>query len=249
VYRMNILLFEKKEVQRNHVLLQDHRARHIVKVLHSEVGDLVRVGIIDGDIGTGKIVQLEKKYPFVAELCVNLLRNPVTNPAIDLLLALPRPIMLKRILSQATALGVGRIFIVNANRVEKSFWDSGILSPEEYRPHLIQGLEQAVDTRLPEIIISRHFRTFAEEQLPEIAGNYSHLLLAHPTAQQSLSISLQGRKGRVLYAIGPEGGWGDFEIKKFKQAGMQVFSIGARILKVDTAVVAIHSRITQELER
>lgn len=109
--------------------------------------------------------------------------------------------MLKRIFSQATALGVGKIFITNANRVEKSFWESGILDPIEYRPHLIQGLEQAIDTRLPEIIISRHFRSFAEEKLRGIAGDYSHLLLAHPKADKSLSTCLQGKRGRVLYAI------------------------------------------------
>jgi len=249
VYCMNLILFEKEEVTDHHVLLLDHRAKHIVKVLHSDVGDIVRVGMVGGAIGTGEIVRLEKKYPFAADLCVKLTNNAVTHPAIDLLLALPRPIMLKRIFSQATALGVGKIFITNANRVEKSFWESGILDPLEYRLHLIQGLEQAIDTRLPEIILSRHFRSFAEEKLRGIAGDYSHLLLAHPKADKSLSTCLQGKRGKVLYAIGPEGGWVDFELEKLQQSGMRVFSIGARILKVDTAVIAIHSRITQELER
>ena len=246
---MNIILFEKDELKDEHVFLRDYRAKHIVKILHSTIGDSVRVGMIGGHVGTGKILQLESNYPFLVDLLVNLTEKPVAVPAIDLLLALPRPIMLKRILSQVTALGVGKILIINANRVEKSFWEAGILDPVEYRPHLIQGLEQAVDTRLPEILISRSFKDFAEQKLPVMADEYSHLLLAHPNAKQSLStcVAMHKKVGRVLYAIGPEGGWVAFELEKFARSGMHAFSVGARILKVDTAVVAIHSRISQAL--
>lgn len=246
---MNIILFAKEEVKQNHVILSDHRAKHIVKVLHSELGDSVRVGVIDGDVGKGKIVKIQKKFPFIVELVVEFTTKSAAPPPIDLLLALPRPIMLKRILSQVTALGVGRIFIINASRVEKSFWDAGILEVEEYRTHLIKGLEQAVDTHLPKISIYPHYRPFVEDELPRIAQNYSHQLLAHPQGKQTLSACMNDKKGRVLYAIGPEGGWVDFELDKFEAAGMASFSIGARILKVDTATVAIHGRIMQELDR
>lgn len=245
---MNIILLEQEEIKHGHIVLSDHRAKHIVKVLRSDAGDLLRVGVIDGDIGTGKIVTIQKKFPFIVELTVQLTEKTVSSPVIDLLLALPRPIMLKRILSQVTALGVGRIFIINASRVEKSFWEAGVLQQSEYRPHLIQGLEQAVDTKVPEINVFRHFRPFVEDKLPGIANNYSHQLLAHPQGKKTLSACMGDEKGRVLYGIGPEGGWLDFELKKLEEAGMAPFSIGARILKVDTATVAIHGRIMQELE-
>lgn len=245
---MNIILIEKSELIDNRVVLKDHRGKHIVKVLQSRVGDTLRLGVVDGNMGEAKVIALHAKYPFRVELAVELSCKPEPAPAIDLLLALPRPIMLKRILSQVTALGVGRIYIVNANRVEKSFWNAGALDAAEYRQHLILGLEQAVDTRLPEIQIRRRFRPFVEDELPRIATAYGPLLLAHPDGGSSLSACMQGNGGRVLYAVGPEGGWVDFEIDLFKKAGMQTFSMGPRILKVDTATVAIHSRIMQELE-
>jgi 16S rRNA (uracil1498-N3)-methyltransferase len=245
---MNIILFEKDERADNRVVLNDHRAKHIVKVLHSEAGDSIRVGEINGAIGTGKVLAIQSKYPFVVELSVTLSKRPAPPPAIDLLLALPRPIMLKRILNQVTALGVGTIYLINANRVEKSFWDAGILTEAEYRPHLIHGLEQAVDTRLPKIHMYRHFRPFVEDSLPDLSIKYSSLVLAHPHSEQTLSHSLSGKDGKVLYAVGPEGGWVDFEVEKFLSAGMRSFSIGSRILKVDTAVVSIHGRISQVLE-
>jgi 16S rRNA (uracil1498-N3)-methyltransferase len=245
---MNIILFEKDELKDGSVVLADHRAKHIVKVLRSEPGDCIRVGEINGKIGTGEVLKTKNKYPFLVELRVNLSEKPGPRPSIDLLLAMPRPIMLKRILSQLAALGIGTIYIINANRVEKSFWDAGILTEKESRPHLLHGLEQAVDTRLPQIKIFRHFRPFVEEYLPDLSSKYSSLIIGHPDSENSLSHCLSGNSGRVLYGVGPEGGWVDFEIEKFLHAGMNAFSIGNRILKVDTAAVSIHSRISQLLE-
>lgn len=244
---MNIILFEKDELKDSRVVLTDHRAKHIVKVLHSEPGDFIRVGEINGEIGKGKVLAIQSKYPFLVELSVSLSDKPVPPPPIDLLLAMPRPIMFKRILSQVTALGVGTIYLINANRVEKSFWDSGIINEEEYRPHLMHGLEQAVDTRLPQIKVFRHFRPFVEEYLPDINSQYSSLIIGHPDSANTLSHCLSKNQGRVLYAVGPEGGWVDFEIEQFLAAGMRAFSIGPRILKVDTAAVSIHGRISQLL--
>lgn len=246
---MNIILFEKNELAAgNRVVLHDHRAKHIVKILKSEPGESVRVGEVNGGMGTGEILTVQRKYPFVVELAVSLSDKLIVAPAIDLLLALPRPIMLKRILSQVTALGVGTIYLINANRVEKSFWDAGILQEKEYRPHLIHGLEQAVDTRVPKILIYRSFRLFVEDHLPKISDQYSSLVIGHPHSQKNLSNCLSKENGKVLYAIGPEGGWVDFEVEKFLTAGMCPFSIGSRILKVDTAVVSIHGGINQILE-
>lgn len=246
---MNIILLDKEELNGTLLHLSDHRAKHIVKVLRSELGEQVRVGVVNGAIGYGTILQISKKYPFHVELDVTLNEKSENVPPIDLLIALPRPIMLRRILSQVTALGVGKIMITNARRVEKSFWAAGIVDELEYRQHLLQGLEQAVDTRIPEVTVHKYFLPFMKEEFVKQSPNYSHLLLAHPGAEKNLTQCLGAERGRVLYAIGPEGGWVDFELDIFQQAGMQMFSMGPRILKVDTAAVAVHSRIQQALER
>ncbi len=245
---MNILLFDNSELNDGLLTLADRRAKHIIKVLHCDCGDHIRIGEINGKVGTGTVVLIKKKFPFRVDLFVDLSDQPVPSPPVDLVLAMPRPIMLKRILSQVTALGIGTIYLINAERVEKSFWNAGILTEEEYVPHLIQGLEQAVDTRLPQIRIFRYFTFFVEEVLPGIAAHYSSLVIAHPSSEKSLLECLSGKRGRILYAVGPEGGWLEPELEKFLAAGMNSFSMGARILKVDTAVVTIHGRISQILD-
>jgi RsmE family RNA methyltransferase len=245
---MNIILIEKQEIQGARVLLVDRRAKHLVKVLQVQPGDTVRIGIIDGPKGCGKVMALAVRFPFQVELEVEFAADMPEKPAIDLLLALPRPIMLRRIFSQAAALGVGTIFIINAQRVEKSFWSATLLQEEEYRLHLLQGLEQAVDTRVPEVFVYDRFKPFVEDVLPGRIKGYSHLLIAHPNSPNTLKTVMMERPERVLLAVGPEGGWIDYEIDRFAECGFTAFSMGERILKVDTAVVALHGRLSERRE-
>ena len=177
---MNIILAEAAEIVDGRLTLTDHRAEHIVRVLRAEIGDRLRIGVINGRRGTGTVAVLQTRPPFSVTLAARACRTVGEMPPIDLILALPRPIMLKRILSQVTALGVGTIHLINANRVEKSFWEAGLLQPEEYRVHLRHGLEQAVDTRMPEIRLH-----------PKIQAVYRRLLslrLPPPIAFFSLPI-------------------------------------------------------------
>ena len=241
---MNIILFDKDEIDRNTVIMRDDRARHIVKVLRSKLGDTVKVGMIDGRVGIGVIKKIVNQQPYCVHLNVSLNAKIKDEPCIDLLLAMPRPIMLKRIFSQATELGVGSFFIVNAKRVEKSFWDSNVLEANNYRTHLLKGLEQAVDTKVPAVYFFKGFKPFMDKQLPMMKERYRHMLLAHPSCSQTVGQVLQNPAGRTLLAIGPEGGWIDYEVKKMKEAGFKGFSIGNRILRVDTAVVALHSMVS-----
>jgi len=245
---MNIILVDSTEIAGKVLRLTDIRAEHIVKVLKSDVGETVRVGLINGGKGTGTITSMGKKRPFSVELELNISNCSTEIPPLDLILALPRPIMLKRILTQVTALGVGTIHLIHANRVEKSFWNAGVLNENEYRVHLLHGLEQAVDTRIPEVHIHRKFKPFIEDYFPDQVQKYGACVLAHPSGKTRLSDVVQGGQGRIALAIGPEGGWVDYEVEQFKKKGFSSCTIGERILKVDTAVIALHSRISALLE-
>lgn len=245
---MNVILVRKEEIYTGMVTLTDERARHVVKVLRSEVGEVVRLGIIDGKLGEGEIIELQRKFPFKVVLRVNFQHEPEPKSPIDLLLALPRPIMLRRIMGQATSLGVEKLFIINGARVEKSFWGASIVEKDTYMPYLIGGLEQAIDTVVPEVTFHRRFQLFFDENMETIQRYYDHLLLAHPQGTSRLDQVMKKRAGRVLVAIGPEGGWVDHELEWFLKYGFSSFTLGPRILRVDSAVVNIHGRIMAHLE-
>jgi len=149
--------------------------------------------------------------------------------------------MLQRILKQATVFGVRRFHLIRSARVEKSFFHSPVLQPEKIHALLLEGLEQAVDTRLPEVIIYSRFRPFVEDVVPNLNGQG---IIAHPGVQSLLPEVCPGSgSSTILLAVGPEGGWNAFELDCFATQGFRPFTMGRRILHVDTAVVALLAQL------
>ena len=243
---MNLLLFESKEMMSDAtIVLNDRRSGHIIRVLGCNPGDTVRAGMINGPVGTGEIISIGRgRVDSEVVLRFTAVERVPDQPPLDLIMGLVRPIMLKKILAQAASIGVGRIFLINANRVEKSFFGASLLKDENYRSYLLEGLEQAKDTILPQVSIHERFRPFVEDFIPTIAKTYSKKLVAHPEAGEVLK-QAAGKEmtGRTLLAVGPEGGWVDFEIEKFVEQSFVPVSMGARVLRTDTAVVALLSQL------
>jgi RsmE family RNA methyltransferase len=143
--------------------------------------------------------------------------------------------MLRRVLGSAAELGIKRLCLVNAGRVEKSYWQSPLLQAPALRECLVAGLEQACDTLLPEISLHPRLRPFVEDELPAIASGCEKLL-AHPAAS---NVARLPHGKRVALAVGAEGGFTDFEIGLFGSVGFAAFTLGARILRVETALPAL----------
>lgn len=238
---MNVILIDATEVRDNLVVLSDRRARHLAKVLRAQSGDTLRVGLLGGQLGTGLVREIARDR---AVLAVTFDTPPPPPSRLALILALPRPIMLNRVLSQAASLGVKRIFLINANRVEKSFFSASALAPAALGERLRLGLEQGVDTIMPEVSVHPRFRPFVEDLLPGLSAAYPTRLLAHPDAAGGLAARLcPPPAGQVLLAIGPEGGWVDFELEQLRSQGFTAFTLGPRILRVDTAVPALVAQV------
>jgi 16S rRNA (uracil1498-N3)-methyltransferase len=244
---MNLLLFESNEIKNDQtVCLQDRRSDHIIKILGCKPGDSVRAGIINGPVGTAEILSIrakEKNAPVLLRFSAQDDSQP-EHPAVDLIMGLVRPIMLKRVLAQVASLGVGRIFLVNGNRVEKSFFNASLLRDDKYRFYLVQGLEQAKDTFLPQVTIHERFKPFVEDFIPTVSKEYDRMLVAHPGDTADLKQILGNNiKGKTLLAVGPEGGWVDFEIGKFIEYSFVPVSLGRRVLRTDTAVVGLLAQL------
>jgi len=237
---LNLLLLNPAELdQGRETRIVGRRAEHLLRVLKVEVGDTVRLGVIGGKLGSGRLTAIEGD---AVRLSVELSREPACELHLELILALPRPIMLQRILKQATVLGVRRFHLIRSRRVEKSFFHSPVLSPEKIRTLLLAGMEQAMDTWLPEVRIHPQFKPFVEDILPTLTGQG---LIAHPGADGAMAdLPLAGQSGqRLLLAIGPEGGWSDYELGQFLDRGFYGFTMGRRILQVDTAVVSLLAQL------
>lgn len=226
---MNLLLLEPEEVEADgHAVLTGRRAVHAREVLRAQQGDALRVGVVGGRIGTGVVETPGDPL----RLRVALTDDPPPRPGIDLLLAIPRPKALKKVLPAAASLGVDRLVLLNAARVEKSYFDSKVLERQFLTGLLDLGLEQAKDTRRPQVLIRERFKPFVEDELDGMFPE-SRRLVAHPAKAPSAAALANER---VLLAIGPEGGWVQFELELLKSRGFVTWSAGPRTLRVETAV-------------
>ncbi len=234
---MNLILLHPNDFTKtNTARLLDRRLQHIVTVHKAEVGDELKVGLINGELGLGRITSLTGQ---AVEMDVELSRKPPPPLPVTLLLALPRPKMLKRILTAISSMGVKNIVLINSYRVEKSFWKSPALDEGSLRDVLMLGLEQAGDTILPTVTQKRRFKPFVEDELPDmIQGTWP--LVAHPIASEMCPANVSRP---ITLAIGPEGGFIPYEVDKLVECGFTPIHLGPRILRVETAIPVLLGKL------
>ena len=249
---MNRILFEKDEIVDGIATFGGERAEHVMNVLHGEFGQILKTGEIGGFIGTGVITGITRppssvSSPEITVACSHDKRS--LRPWVDLILAPPRPRVMKRLLPQLATMGVGRIFLVGAKKVEKDFWGATLLKPENYRPLLIDGLMQAGTSILPTLETRRNFRKFVKEELDTLWPEAKRIV-AHPyDGNRTIEQPERSNNRAILLAVGPEGGWTDEEVTLLGEHGFARYSLGSRILRTDTATIALLAQLMKEFDK
>ncbi|MFT6958811.1 MAG: RsmE family RNA methyltransferase [Halieaceae bacterium] len=216
--------------------VRDRRLQHLLKIHRAQAGDEVRVGEIDGQMGSARIEFIDENR---AILNVTLSEPPFAKLPLTLIVALPRPKMLRRILRTVAECGVAELHLINSYRVEKSYWQTPVLQEQTTKDYFLQGLEQSRDTVLPRLELHHRFKPFVEDQLTGlIAGKRA--LLAHPGDYPPCPA---GCTEATAVVIGPEGGFIPYEAEKLIATGCLPVSMGPRILRVETAVSALLGRM------
>ena len=230
---MNLVLLRQGDwIDADRVLLRERRAGHIRTVLQAEVGDSLRVGLLGGLCGQGLVEALE---PEGVRLRVALTDPPPPRHRFDIVLALPRPKMLRRILRQCAEFGIANLHLLHSARVEKSYWQSPLLQPAALEEALLAGLERSRDTIAPRVHLHRRFRPFVEDQLSGICAGRP-CWLAHMDAPLALA---EAPPVPAVVMIGPEGGFVPFEIQLAEAVSARRVCLGPRTLSVDTALVTV----------
>jgi len=235
---MNLLLFRENELSSDGVILiNDSRVEHLLKILKVRLNSSIKVGQVGGEIGLAQVVAIGSQG---VSLQIESLDMPSVDANVTMLLAMPRPQMLKRVLELIPQFGVSELHLVSSKKVEKSYFSSPLLKEENYSPYLIRGMQQAMVTTEPKVFIWKSFYDFqkssgavvAEDELgiiAEVGGNETLLSLKN----QILNVN------KVRFAVGPEGGWTDDEIVFFQSKGFSLVNLGKRVLRVDMAVCSL----------
>jgi 16S rRNA (uracil1498-N3)-methyltransferase len=235
---MNLVLFAHADfIGENLIAIRDQRRLEHIKQIHQiKLGDTLKVGLINGNLGSGQVVFFTETE---IHLEVSLTHIPPKPLPVTLVLALPRPKMLKRTLQTVATLGVKKIFLINSYRVEKSYWQTPLLEEGAITEHLLIGLEQGCDTQLPEVHLIKRFKPFVEDELAGIVGK-TRALVAHPYTELPCPAQIDYA---ITLAIGPEGGFIPYEIDLLQKCGFTAVNLGERIMRVETVVPYLLGRL------
>lgn len=234
---MNLLLLQPEQlISDTRARVRGRQLRHMLNVHGAGVGDSLRVGVVNGAIGSAVLTDLTDTE---AGLEIAWEADPPAPLPLTLVLALPRPKMLRRIIQSVVAMGVKRLVLINSYRVDKSYWQTPWLGEEALAEQITLGLEQARDTVWPEIMQRKLFKPFVEDELTAIAGT-GHRLIAHPGTGTPCP---SGLTEPVTLCIGPEGGFIPYEVDLIRQQGFDAVHLGPRILRTETFVPAVLGRL------
>lgn len=235
---MNLVLFSDNDfIGKNIVTIRDaRRLNHISEIHQPTSGDSLKVGQLNGNIGLGKIIAHSAEE---IRLEIALTKTAPPPLPVTLVLALPRPKMLKRTLQTIATLGVKKIYLINSYRVEKSYWQTPLLEADAIHEHLLLGLEQGCDTIMPEVKLIKRFKPFVEDELKEIVGD-TRALVAHPYTDTPCPAQINYP---ITLAIGPEGGFIPYEIDLLGKQGFEAVNLGERIMRVETVVPYLLGRL------
>lgn len=276
--RLNRFLFDESEISREiadditvTLPMDDYRTIHAAKILCLQNGDAIRCGVVSNERHSGLVTdkatiqwlpegKVKKAEPLgngspPGSLHVSLtslvpIDEVLTKPPVSLILALPRPLALARMLPMIAQMGVDTLVLTEARKVPKDYFGSHLFrKPQSLTNLLIEGLCQSGDVQLPKVIVTRNLSKFLNDEVDEVfpINKYARAI-AHPlrTLDHNIvklrDVSFPSETSRcLLVAVGPEGGWEEpDELDRFvRDHGFEQVSMGSRVLRSDCAVVSL----------
>lgn len=241
-------------------MLDQRRVEHIMSTLKTAVGGTLQLGEADGKLGTGIITEItplpkdeqpkKKKnqankatyvpHKIVVEVVLD--KAPPPPCPVTLIIGLCRAKSFPKIIETCTVLGVKTIYVINTNRVEPGYWHTHTLQEDQIHERLTIGLEQTVDTVYPKVYLCKDLDRFMTKTLPRVMEGCDQNYVAHPDPEGVPCP--RGVSAPCNLLIGPEGGFIDPEMERFKEAGFQTITLGDRILPVQTAVHIVLGKLS-----
>lgn len=213
---------------------------HMVRVLRLGTGDDVHLIDEKGISHFGTINQIAKEWVAVKidSSCLTT-ETAVASPRITICQALPKGDKIDLILQKGTELGAHEFWLFGGRRsVTKIRQEQLNGKLERWNRIVTEATRQSRRCDIPKVIWKP---TAAEAAID--ADQELRLILWEGEREQSLKTMLSDRDkpASVILAIGPEGGFDPLEVRHLSQHGFAPVSLGTRILRTETASIAILS--------
>lgn len=236
---MNALLVQPSEVTSGgHIRIVGERARAVGDHHPLEVGGRLRIAVLGQFRGHARV---EVARADLIELVVEDRAEPLDRVPLTLLVAIPRPQTVKKVVSLAVQSGVERLIFVKSFLTVPSYLQSHSLRAEQLNTEVGKGLEQVWDCTAPQIEVFERMGEVFESLLPQFRADHPEalFLLGETPSERTCAIheALRSRPfQRAILGIGPESGWSPGELEGFARAGFVLAHLGERHYRVETAL-------------
>ncbi|MFM2093656.1 MAG: Ribosomal small subunit methyltransferase [Planctomycetota bacterium] len=221
--------------------LQGPEVHHLAHVLRARVGDEVTVFDGSGAEFQARIERIDRSRVMLAIVERREIDRELACP-LTIGVSLPRGDRQKWLVEKLTELGVTRIVPLLAKRTVA---EPGSGAQERLRRATIEAAKQCGRNRLPELAApsspADYFSSTPVESARWIAHPGAPTIDLNAMVLPSQHAAGSSSKRESFLAIGPEGGFTDEEVQLALQAGWRQVGLGRRILRIETAAVALAS--------
>jgi 16S rRNA (uracil1498-N3)-methyltransferase len=211
------------------IALEGPEAHHLAAVCRVRPGDAVSLFNGDGHEYPARVHATHKRH---VELEVLGVESPERELGFHFEVAAPlaKGDRAGFLIEKLTELGVTRFVPL---RTERTVVHPGDGKLDKLERRVIEASKQCGRNRLMEIAPLAPWAGYCvQSDLPR------RRLLAHPSAPAAFAERTSAREDIAL-AVGPEGGFTDQEVEQARDAGWQVVGLGPRVLRVETAAIAL----------
>jgi 16S rRNA (uracil1498-N3)-methyltransferase len=227
-----------EELNSDHLILSGENAQH-AKVLRLKVDEEVLVCDGAGREALCRIVSAAGEWV----LDRDAIRESTTEAAVQVVvyLAFPKADKLEHVIQKATELGAYEIVAFPSARcVSRPDEKSLKKKLERWQKIAASAAEQSGRGRIPEVRVLPSFKAALEEA----AKSDKALLFYENEHAVTLKMALSESSYRTVSLLtGPEGGLEEREVEQARDAGLQVCTLGKRILRCETAPLCALSAV------
>lgn len=216
-------------VSSDFIELTGREAHHLQRVLRMQPGEFVWLFDGQGQEVLCEIVTADRDVVRLRVQERRLASAAATFP-VTIATGVPKGDRFRWLIEKATELGVQRVVPLITQR---SIVDPGAGKLDKLRQTIVEACKQCGRTHLMELTEPLSWKDCLSEELPG-----RQVWIAHPGGDAISSAELAQQQAS-LFLIGPEGGFTDTEVADAVSAGARLMSLGPRILRIETAVVAV----------
>lgn len=222
--------FFTTQIVREKVSITGEDAAHLSKVLRAKPGEQI---IVCDMAGTDYLCEISEISPSLVILSVLSSCPTVAEPKLRVRLfqGVPKGDKMEWIIQKAVELGVSAVFPLFTNRcVSRPDLKTQPKKVERWGKIAAEAAKQSGRGRIPQV---KDFCSFSDAVQMLEDGEIG--ILFYEEGGSPLSHFLSSAPAKLALFIGPEGGWESEEIEQARTAGIQIATLGPRILRTETA--------------